>query len=183
MIAFINENCFAEVMNELSSSVILENIVNEEQDVNTFTLYNFSSAINRGVRLSTLIPPTMLSGEQIDVGNERTFDMMYAKYIMEDNAAFADMFSIINNLYSGGSSIILVGNSIYKDLLSESFIKFLQQRYGLNPIRIINEIEDWFSYDDEGNFNLVGVYNLDLDKERYTMLTTDFSKLDVSEEG
>lgn len=183
MIAFVNENCFNEVMTELDSKTVLERVIGGEQDINTFTLYNMSSAINRGVRLSTLIPPVNIGGDQIDMDNERTFDMMYARYIMEMDAAFADMFSIINNTYNGGSSVIVVGNSEYKDLLTESFIKFLQQRYGLNPIRIINEIEDWFSYDDEGNFNLVGVYNLDLDKERYTMLTTDFSQLDLSEEG
>lgn len=179
MIAFVNEKCFWEVLKEASTTgVVFESNMMTEQDVDTYTLYNLSSVINRGARLSALVPPTTLTGgDIIDFDNEKTFDMMYARYLIENDGAFVQMFSIINNLYLGGSSIVLVGESEYKDTLTESLIKFIQQRYGIAPIRVINEFEDWFSYDDDSNFNLIGVYNLDIDKERYALLTTDFDAL------
>lgn len=151
------------------------------QDSGTYTLYNLSSSISRGVRLGALIPPTTMSGtlEQIDLDNEKTFDMMYARYLVENDGAFSQMFSVISNVYLGGSSVILVGDSTYKNIITESLIKFFQQRYGISPIKIINEVEDWFSYTEESaNFNLLGVYNLDIDKERYAYMTTDFNVLD-----
>lgn len=185
MIAFINEDCFWEVLKEITTvSKVFESNAMTEQDVDTYTIYNLSSVINRGVRLSALIPPTTLGVDCIDLDNEKTFDMMYARYLVENDGAFVQMFSIINNLYLGGSSIIVVGDSEYKNIITESLIKFIQQRYGISPIRVINEVEDWFSYNDDSNFNLVGVYNLDIDKERFTLLTTDFNALTkiISEE-
>lgn len=178
MIAFVKENCFREVLEEVSIlGKVLEIDSVLEQDTDTYTLYNMSSVINRGVMLSSLTPPPMIGVDNFDYDNEKSFDIMYANYILGNDAAFVQMFSIINNLYLGGSSIVLIGDNKYKNILSESFIKFIQQRYGLAPIRVINEIEDWYSYEEESKFNLIGVYNLDADKERFTMLTTDFDKL------
>lgn len=180
MIAFINESCFDDIMKILSEQKIVE-VKGQLQDINIFTLYNLSSAINRGIRLSSLIPPVAVDNvmTNIDFGDEKTFDMMYAQYLM--NHAFVDMFSIVNNLYNGGSSLIIVGNTEYKIMITESLIKFLQQRYGLSPIRVINEVEDWYSYNDESDFNLTGIFNLDVDKEKFVMETTDFSKLNIEE--
>lgn len=178
MIAFVRENCFREVIEDLyMSGTVLETDSVLEQDTDTYTLYNMSSAINRGVMLSNLTPPPMVGANTLDYDDEKSFDIMYANYLLGNDAAFVQMFSIINNLYLGGSSIILVGDGKYKDVLTDSLIKFIQQRYGLSPIRIINEIEDWYSYEEDYKFNLIGVYNLDVDKERFTMLTTDFNKL------
>lgn len=180
MIAFINEDCFSEIMDILSEQKIVED-KDKMQDINIFTLYNLSSAINRGIRLSSLIPPVAVDSvlTNIDFGDEKTFDIMYAQYILDH--AFVDMFSIINNLYNGGSSLIIVGNTEYKTMVTESLIKFYQQRYGLSPIRVINEVDDWYSYDDESDFNLTGIFNLDVDKEKYVLQTTDFSKLNIEE--
>lgn len=184
MLAFVKDNCYNAVMTFLEGQKVMDRCVSSEQDDGTYTLFNMSSAVNAGFRLSGLVPPVHVEGSLLSFDDEKSFDVIYAQYLVNDDAGFVDMFRVVNNLYLGGSSIILVGDGGYKETLTESFIKFLQQRYGLSFIRIINEPEDWFSYDEVEDFSkLVGIYNLDIDKERYTRLTTDFKELQSIIEG
>lgn len=179
MLIFINENvCNELVYNRLAYQYRL---ISNQYDCNaneqTATLFNLSSIINSGIRLPALIPPLYFLNQQIELDNEKTFDMAYANYIMQNDAAFTDLFKIINTIYNGGTAIILYSDNEYTNIITESLLKFIQQRYGLNPIYIMNSIDDWDCITQDTRFNLLGVFNLDTDKERFVKITTDFNEL------
>lgn len=181
MIAFVNEDCFDEIMKEELVSSKINMVYNtEEQDTDSYTIFNLSSALNFGDRLTALVPINQIGsvGAGVDYDDEKTFDMAYASYLLNDRQAFTQVFKIIFNMYNGGSSVVLIGEGRYKDIITESLIKFIQQRYGFSPIWVVNSIDDWRSYDDDGNFNLVGVYNLDIDKERFIKTTVNIDELE-----
>ena len=61
--------------------------------------------------------------------------------------------------------------------LVESIIKLIQARYGSNPIVVHTSEELYFLPDEEG-MSRDGVQTFMGDKERFTLLTTDFDNLD-----
>ena len=133
-----------------------------------FKLYNFNSIKEKGIRLN-LFPPNNLGAI-----NEYDFDCRYANYIMQNDAAFCSMMSIVMDMYNGINIFILVDDEDtplfdgWNVILVESFLKLLQQRYGLNGTRIANhyDMEDA----NETSFVDYGLLNLDIDKERYAYL-------------
>lgn len=148
------------------------------KDIEIDSLYNFSSLSERGERLFTLLPP--FRSEQFR--NERDFDMLYAAYILENDYVFKDFFKIVYSQYENGvgsNTVVLVGRDEIRDIMTESVIKLIQQRYGINSY-LINEAEDWedIDYDDDAtNFDVPGVLTFDQDKERFVDLTVDISKV------
>ena len=150
MIAFADHTCInQEVMSYMS-----------------FKIYNMSSLLELGIRVNNLYPPLYKSdGLMMDIYDERMFDQWYADYLMSNNAAFIDMMSIVYDLYNGINVLILIGKNDYKDIITESFAKFIQQRYGYNS-NMLNDSDDWY-YMKESSFTIQGIYNLDIDKERF----------------
>ena len=63
----------------------------------------------------------------------------------------------------------------YSEYAVESLIKFIQQRYGI--ISNVLESEEDFDTLVEHDFSLTGLYNLDIDKEKFNILTSDPVKL------
>ena len=128
MIAFVDHTCI-------------------NQEVMTYTpfkVYNMSSLLELGIRLNNLIPPIYNpDGSLMDFRDERQFDQWYANYLMSNNAAFVDMMSIVYDLYNGINVLVLIGHDDYKDIITESFIKFIQQRYGYNS-NLLNDYNDWY---------------------------------------
>ena len=116
-----------------------------------------------------LIPPVKVS----DYRDEKEFDIMYANYIINNDNAFIDLMKIIYDEYDSGNIdpiCILVERDEIRDCLTESLIKFIQQRYGINSY-LINTVEDR-EYREPSSFDITGLYNLDQDKERFVLLTT-----------
>ena len=70
--------------------------------------------------------------------------------------------------YQKVSYIIIERNDIFDNMV-ESIIKIIQQRYGYNSA-IINDPEDIYYLNQDESFSLAGLPNLDMDKERYSML-------------
>ena len=60
---------------------------------------------------------------------------------------------------------IMIKNSDYRDVITESLVKLIQQRYGYN-VCIVNEIED-FIYTEESDFSIPGLYAYDNDFIRW----------------
>ena len=127
-------------------------------------IYNFSSPVEIGVRLHSLIPSFSL----YQVKDSKIFDIQYADYIMTNNAAFIDMMRIIHSIYNGENVFVLIGTNEISNFFTESLMKFIQQRYGYNGF-IINHINDVF-YASESDFSINGLYNLDQDRERYVLI-------------
>lgn len=130
----------------------------------TFVVFNLSSLIE-GFEMISIIPPFIRQ-----FNDEKEFDIMYANYLLSDNNAFYEMMKIVMSIYMGKDVYILItkDNGIF-EILTESFQKFLQQRYGIISNNI-NCIEDLEFILDEQQFSLSGLYNLDIDKEKFTYM-------------
>lgn len=141
-----------------------------------FSVFNLSNAIEKGVRLKKLTPP-------VYVEDGLGFDIFYANYIMSNDDVFVEFMNIIYKLYEGDIVYVLIDHSEYRDILTESLIKFIQQRYGL-LIYMVNETEDWV-YVKESEFSIQGLFNLDIDKERFTLLVADYEAIqkDLDNDG
>lgn len=95
----------------------------------------------------------------------------FLNYIFSNRSLFTAFMNIIDLLYSGiDVTIITKPDSLLGDLLSS----IISHRYGYRST-IINVPEDvmpLLSYTEEekGSFSLLGLRNLDLDKERYAYI-------------
>jgi hypothetical protein len=143
-----------------------ENIIKVRQNYDA--IFNLSSLLEFGARLRNLAPPLhtiILPGETLDFRDEKTFDLKYAQYLMNSDAAFYDLMRLVYSLYSNSSIFVIISRSEYADIITESLIKFIQQRYGYNS-NFIQESED-LDYLVESSFSVPGLYNLDIDKKRF----------------
>jgi len=126
-------------------------------------IYNVSSLLEGYVKLNIL-------PYSVRYSDEKEFDLEYALYILENDNVFFDMMKIIYNLYIGNDVYLLVTIDQFSEIVTESLLKFIQQRYGYIGNRV-NEPEDFETLVD-GEFTLFGVFNLDHDKERFSYLIT-----------
>ena len=142
----------------------------EAGENNKLNIFNLSSISEKGEKLFPLIPPFPVN--IFEAAEEKTFDIAYAKYILENDKAFACLMKIIYSEYEKSSdgiiTYIMVESDDIRNIVTESLIKLIQQRYGINS-NIVNELEDW-DYVEASNFTITGLYNLDIDKERYSEL-------------
>ncbi len=143
-------------------------------------IYNLTSLLEGFPRLNIL-------PYNLRYSDEKEFDLAYALYLLENNIAFYDMMRIIYNLYLGIDVYVMVSTDQFSEILTESLMKFIQQRYGYNSNRV-NEPSD-LEYLINGDFSLLGIYNLDQDKDRFSYLIVEFimslenSKDFISEDG
>ncbi|MGL5330507.1 MAG: hypothetical protein ACRDD7_14645 [Peptostreptococcaceae bacterium] len=129
--------------------------------VNNFVTMNLSSLLE-GFPTVDILPPFKLDRY------DRDFDIMYLEYILNDNNKFYEFMKIIMSLYYAVPTLILVGNDELYETVTESLIKLIQQRYGYLSNLIYNP-EDWECVQDS-EFSIHGLYNLDIDKERFAVL-------------
>lgn len=118
------------------------------------------------------------NAKQINYGlDPKSFDFVYCQMLLESDYLFYEYFNkIIYPLYNGYNVYILCpensrDDNIYQ-MLMESFLKFIQQRYGYNGAQIYEEEDFNCINPDEMTFNINGLYNLDKDKERYSYMYT-----------
>lgn len=144
-------------------SQVIDNIEN-------FVVLNLNSFIEGYERLN-LLPPFGLEY------GDKNFDIMYANYIIQNDAPFMELMKIIMPLYYGRDVFILSTSGSIYDFISESLQKFIQQRYSLISYTV-NELSDW-EYVEDTMFNIHGVYNLDIDKERFSYIYASNNKIEV----
>lgn len=125
-------------------------------------IFNLSSLIE-GYPVWDILPPYEV------VTNQREFDIMYADYLL--GPKFKDFMNVIMSLYYGINVHILVSRGDYFEALTESVSKLIQQRYGYISSTI--EEPDDMNYAVEGEFSINGLYNLDMDKEKFSYLTVN----------
>lgn len=111
----------------------------------------------------------ILPKERFDIDDSQQFDISFANYILNNDYRFCQFFKIILALYYSYDVFILVSKNEFYDILNESLMKLIQQRYGW----VVNEIntEEDLDYLVEGSFTIQGLYNLDLDNKRFLSLT------------
>jgi hypothetical protein len=101
--------------------------------------------------------------------------MWYAEYILTNEQLFYELMDkVIMPLYSGENVLVLVhsDDGYAFDNLTESVQKYILGRYGYKSY-FITSIEDihYMSMEDEiGSFTVNGIGNLDIDKERYSLM-------------
>lgn len=143
MLIFADHNC-------INKDIIRDSVV-----------FNLSSLFEGFDRVN-ILPPFKIDRY------DRDFDVMYANYILENENVFYEFMKIIMSLYYDLITVILVDKSDIYEPINESLMKFIQQRYGL-ICNSINYIEDWECIQDS-EFSIQGLYNLDLDKERFVYI-------------
>lgn len=149
MLLFVNALLYREMM--LNGSTVK-------------AIFNLSSPIEGGVRLHSLTPPISLW----QMRETKDFDIGYADYILNNDAAFVDLMRVICHIYNGEHVIVLVNTDEINTFITESLLKFIQQRYGYNGW-VLNCLNDVL-YAYESDFSVNGLYNLDQDRERYVRL-------------
>lgn len=125
-------------------------------------VFNLSSLIE-GYPVLDILPPFEI------VSNQREFDIIYANFLM--GPKFIETMKLIMCLYYGQNVHVLVSKGDHFEAITESVSKLIQQRYGY----ISNFIQDPsdFDYAVEGEFSLNGLYNLDMDKEKFSYMTVN----------
>lgn len=131
--------------------------------------YNLSSYNSDVQSLGSLIPNPEFIPEDCITGDCSTaeFDMAYHASIFNNPNSFYQFMNLIIPVYMYPDLLvqILINKSPYRDIITESLIKLIQQRYGYNSF-IINEIDD-ILYTDEPDFSISGLVALDNDIEQY----------------
>lgn len=133
-----------------------KNLIANETDI----IFNLSS-LREGYDRISLLPQSSL---KYDI---KEFDLEYYNYIMNNDNVFFELMKVITPLYNGQNVFLLIGEGEVYDFVAESLQKMIQQRYGINSY-FINDKEDYEDIKDKTNFSIQGLYNFDIDKEKYT---------------
>ncbi len=150
-----------------------EALPNPEEGFSVFNISSFNENIPRLPNLIVDIPEMVLHSDDM----EKDFDMWYYDYIInKDPIAFGSMMTILMNLYNTNRVYVCISNfkDSFLNTINESFIKILQQRYGLRCVRV-NVREDWDSMDMCGSdfTSYDGLDVFDYDRLRYIKLAKE----------
>lgn len=147
--------------------------------INKYIIMNLYSIYDQGIRLDNLVPCPIPPAEIVLSEDQLVFDGMYINYLITNPYAFTDLMKIMYPLYENSDILvyILVGNDIYRDCITQSLIKFIQERYGYvsNYISDISDIECL----QHSSFNSFGILNFDQDKARYIDYLIQNNQLDI----
>lgn len=125
------------------------------------------SSYKEGIEKLNLLPPT---NGTLPFKDEKEFDIAYANYIMSNDFTFMELMKIIIPIYEGKDVYIVVSRSPYFDMITESLTKFIQVRYSIIS-QYVYDFNDLEFIDMDLSFaNIQGLYNLDVDKERFSRL-------------
>lgn len=125
------------------------------------------SSYKEGIEKLNLLPPT---NGTLPFKDEKEFDIAYANYIMSNDFTFMELMKIIIPIYEGKDVYIVVSRSPYFDMITESLTKFIQVRYSIIS-QYVYDFDDLDFIDMDLSFtNIQGLYNLDVDKERFSRL-------------
>lgn len=155
-----------------SSLQFIPNELLEMKGIRQVVKYNLSSYYNDAPTLESLIPTPANIPEDVIRGDrsDPSFDIAYHNYIINNPQAFVEFMSIITPAFMSPETLvhIMIKNSEYRDVITESLVKLIQQRYGYN-VCIINEVDD-FIYAEESDFSISGLFAYDADLVRWREL-------------
>ena len=145
-------------------------------------LFNMYSIYDQGEMVYNLVPQPYPPEEILLSPDQLIFDNMYANYLMTNTYAFIDLMKIMYPLYENSDLLayVLVGDDVYRDAMTQSLIKFIQERYGYIS-NYINDIED-IPYVQHSDFSRYGIMNLDADKEKFIQLMIQSGQMVIKDE-
>ena len=131
-------------------------------------IINFTGLIE--IPRSILVP-----GNNLGAVTEYDFDMKYRDWLMMDNDRFLEVFKIASEQINGNDVYLIRSEALYEFEYNiiESFLKFMQSRYGTRSL-YINTEEDWEIYladRVEGDIIFQDSYIVQDDFMRYCSLT------------
>ena len=125
-----------------------------------FKVYNYSSMME-GLQKLNLLPPIVDQSVP-----EFNFDLYYANWLLSCPEAFRDLMVIMYDVYSGFDVFLASASMEVMGFINESFIKFIQQRYGINCYWVNTAEDIEYCRTINSGFSIEGLANLDMDKER-----------------
>lgn len=137
-----------------------------------FRVFNLTSSIQSIPRLAGLVVNP--GNIYIDGEAEKSFDIWYYEYILNDMTACTSLMSVLDALYMNNNVYICISeyiNDPFMSIINETFMKILQTRYGIK-YSIINDLDDYNYIPKDGcDFMSVdGIMNFDRDRRRYKQL-------------
>lgn len=146
----------------------------EYKGISNIIKYNLTSYIADVPKLDMLIPSPEFIPEDVLRGDctDASFDIAYHQYILQNDYAFLQLMSIMVPEFTEPGILIqiLINVSNYRDIISESIMKLIQQRYGHNTFYVYNP-ED-FLYIEPQTFSVPGLFALDEDRNRWLIMTS-----------
>lgn len=134
--------------------------------------YNLSSYYSNIPTLNMLIPSPDYISEDLMQGDCSipTFDIEYHNFIIQNNDAFIQFMNIMITAFSSPDVLVqvLINVSPFRDVITESLVKLIQQRYGYN-VYIIYELND-FIYTEESDMSIPGLFAMDQDIMRWQLM-------------
>ena len=128
-------------------------------------IYNLTSLAERYAPFRIpLVPPNSLGSN-----SEYEFDVNYMHWILDNDGNFYTFMNIIVDLYKGIDVFIITSEDEWSEILIESLMKLIQQRYGILSAKI-NNVDDLIYATDSSFAEGYGIFNLDGDIERYDYL-------------
>ena len=144
----------------------------EYKGIRQVVSYNLSSYYSDVPTMNALIPNIQHMSEELLQGDcvIPQFDIEFGNYIINTDEAFLQFMNIVIPAYMNPDMLvqILIGHSDFRDAITESLIKLIQQRYGYNSY-IVNDIED-FLCADESDFSIPGLFAIDEDINKWRVL-------------
>lgn len=145
----------------------------EYKGIRQVVKYNLSSYYNDAQTLNSLIPSPKFIPQDVLFGDATNpiFDIEYHKYIYDNPNAFMEFMNIIIPAYTSPDTLvhITIQSSNFRDVITESLLKLIQQRYGYNAY-LIYEVND-FLYAEESDFSIPGLFVLDQDLVRWRSMS------------
>lgn len=147
----------------------------------SFTVFNLSSPTQVIPRLPGLMvfpdqQQFQYNGQDSSEMNEKSFDMWYYNYVLNDPVAFSSLMGLLIALYEGTNVYICIADYSNGNIsiINESFMKMIQARYDIK-YSIINDREDYLYIPIDGcDFGSVaGIRNFDEDRKRYILLVEE----------
>ena len=141
-----------------------------------FVVFNLSSPTESIPKLPGLfvLPDSSIASD------EKSFDIWYYNYLLENSVTCTSLMQILNALYETGKVYICIADYSVGliSTLNESFMKFLQCRYGIK-YSVINTISDYQYVPKDGcDFRSVsGILTFDEDRKRYFQLIEEYRLL------
>lgn len=141
--------------------------------LNLYSLFDMGEQIPNIIPFPFPVPELVYSDDQVQL------DMIYADYLTNHIPAFMDLMKILYPLYENSDLLvyILISHDPYRDVMTESLIKFIQERYGY-ICNLINTLEDVL-YVQDGSFSYNGIIAMDMDKEKYINILYDTGQLNL----
>ena len=142
-----------------------------------YKVYNLSSVYQMGVSVHDLIPNPF--GLNIDI-NSQEFDVYVFNTIFANERLFAIFLQMVNDVFNGNDIYIMIDDNVeLKIALSESVIRIIQQRYGLE-YSIVNTPED-FECVEETKFSFIGIQIFDQDNKRFMFCLNKLGVVDYEQ--